>query len=391
MNRAIARSSFKTDCECDGAVRRREARAQLRQPGTSARHGFTLVELLVVIAIIGILVALLLPAVQAAREAVRRTQCANNEKQMGLACLNFESANKALPPGAFLGEGSAWSAYILPNLEESNVFAGLTIGEDKKGNYQWASPSQYSDVADLGPQFYNIRLVETVVSAYRCPSVGLLQHQLDRSSDGWYVMQRVPASYLGVVSGLQTRQHPVWRMRIQKHPPQNPSYEGADGVLVGIHHTEDVAYGRIQLRKILDGTSKTAMLGEAVHDTETEELMGSQIEAVEGSRKDHWFGGSDDIDTTPFRDLSEFLGSTGVGINLQGTPAENQAKCSNPNSADCQALQLSFGSAHPGIVQMIFVDGHSESISEDIDKQVWSDYGTRASQTLSDGDSTTNR
>src|SRR5256714_14590783 len=62
-----------------------------------SKHGFTLVELLVVIAIIGILVALLLPAIQAAREAARRSQCVNKMKQLGLAVLNYESARKVLP------------------------------------------------------------------------------------------------------------------------------------------------------------------------------------------------------------------------------------------------------------------------------------------------------
>ncbi|MGL4512602.1 MAG: DUF1559 domain-containing protein [Lacipirellulaceae bacterium] len=353
-------------------------------------RAFTLVELLVVIAIIGILVALLLPAVQAAREAARRNQCKNNLKQLGLACLNYEGTSKALPPGAFFGEGSAWSAFILPYLEEGSLFASLKIGEDKGGNYQWASPSPYTSIQSLGPTYQNMLLVTTVIQTFRCPTADLVDGQKDLSADGWVVNNRVPGSYIGVASGLAQQQDPSFWMRVRKGP-QN--WEGADGVLVGIHHEEDVKIGKIGLQKITDGTSKTLMIGEAVHDTETQGMRADQKEALLGDRLDHWYGGSDDIDTTisagtggsSWSDISEFLGSTAVGLNLHGTPIENQEKCSSASNPECQALQLSFGSLHSGAVQFVYVDGHVDSLSEDVDKQVYADLGSRASQVWDNG------
>lgn len=95
-------------------------------------RGFTLVELLVVIAIIGILVALLLPAVQAARAAARRLNCQNNMKQLGLAALNYESAQGALPPGIVLSKDYRWSAQarLLPYLEQGNFFERIDLQQD---------------------------------------------------------------------------------------------------------------------------------------------------------------------------------------------------------------------------------------------------------------------
>ncbi len=131
-----------------------------------SRSGFTLVELLVVIAIIGMLVALLLPAVQSARESARRTQCANNLRQIGLALHNFEGSFKALPPGGVSGStqtlthkrfkialntSHSWPVFIMPYMEQNN----LANGYDFQVSYSHAN---------------NQTVRETFVEGFICPS-----------------------------------------------------------------------------------------------------------------------------------------------------------------------------------------------------------------------------
>src|SRR4051812_43565636 len=125
-------------------------------------RAFTLVELLVVIAIIGILVALLLPAIQAAREAARRAQCSNNIKQVGLALLNYEDTNKALPFGSSYGRDTqAWTA---KEKRGNWVLLMLPFLEEQAINSQW----DFTKLPDVAP---NVDLAKKVtISTLICPS-----------------------------------------------------------------------------------------------------------------------------------------------------------------------------------------------------------------------------
>jgi len=134
----------------------------MAQRDLQRRTGFTLVELLVVIAIIGILIALLLPAVQAAREAARRSQCTNNLRQMGLACHSFHDAQKCVPPSRTASGGfpllgipanayNSWAPWLLPYLELGNLM------------------NQYNQKLHFGHASNRIA-IQTQVPTFLCPS-----------------------------------------------------------------------------------------------------------------------------------------------------------------------------------------------------------------------------
>lgn len=162
----------------------------VRQKYRGGKSGFTLVELLVVIAIIGVLVALLLPAVQAAREAARRSSCMNNMKQIGIGCHNFHDTYvNRMPPGggndmdpfgtnAAPAWGSSWMVYLLPFIEQSAVYS----------KWQFTGASGYTNAN-------NAALVDKLmIKVYRCPSSAMPEFFV---SSGAASNKMVP-SYTGI-------------------------------------------------------------------------------------------------------------------------------------------------------------------------------------------------
>ena len=310
-------------------------------------RGFTLVELLVVIAVIGILIALLLPAVQAAREAARRMQCANNLKQMGLAVHNYHDAYRCFPPGG-ITEGECgtqrsrinWAIAILPYIEEKTL-------HDRYDH------SVYNE----DPENEFVR--QALVTAYVCtsePGGGDLQIPCTGPggsvSRGGLGLEYRTSSYkcvAGCIGGdVPLRGQGWWDRYI-------PSWGVPDEERRGVLHSTGVLdWTSEKMATVSDGTSNTLMIGEKSTNTR--------------------------------RDIASFWAYTYLSYAM-GHSIEHPLSITN-DIAECFQLAAaagvwgggpccnSWGSYHPGVVQFALADGSTRAVSENIDLTLLCDLST---------------
>src|SRR5438093_3130306 len=199
---------------------------------------FTLVELLVVIAIIGVLVALLLPAVQSAREAARRMQCANNLKQIGLAFHNYESTFRVLPPETMcVGAGTHGPTafvHILPQIEQSTLYDRLaSVGFGNTVSYWMGSSNSNTPKIRAALDGY-------VIKGYRCPSSIMDRFRI-------VVDARLMVASYAMIAGSNLHQ-------TTDHNGQNGGHCSAGGIFTG-NYTRPFAEGS-------DGEANTMIGGE---------------------------------------------------------------------------------------------------------------------------------
>lgn len=295
------------------------------------RAGFTLVELLVVIAIIGILVGLLLPAVQSAREAARRMECSNNLKQIGLALHNYHDTYKMFPPGWLATDGVpgnkayawGWTTCIMPFMEKANIVDQIRFGKQ----------SVYSSSADLTTR----ALMEQPLDGFQCPS------DVAPITNNWLTIatnRLLTGNYIGVHNSDHF--HSAAGTRAADHPERG-----------GCFHSQ----GGVRIRDILDGTSNVLCVGErkwAFFDAN-----GNMLIATAG----HAFGTVIEPHVHPWRRGYQL----GVGVyrmNLDGTTQE--AAQIFENQVSMRAAQ-GFSSMHPGGGQFCVADGSVRFLADTVD------------------------
>jgi prepilin-type N-terminal cleavage/methylation domain-containing protein len=322
-----------------------------RRSEHAARTAFTLVELLVVIAIIGVLVSLLLPAVQAAREAARRGQCQNHLKQLALACLNHHDAKGHFPGGGWgyrwggdpdRGSGAqqpgSWLYSILPYAEMQAIHA---LGSDGKPDVLTPAQLDGASQRTMTPvAFINCPSRRPAKLFAENPAANLQFPELNANQA--IVTAMVRSDYAGNSGAVENVQ---WGANPSSFPGKyyEPSVPTAENALVlGVFHNAS----EVKIAQITDGSSNTYLIGEKYAAISAYE-DGSDYTDTESA----YSGNNDDV-----------LRRTSVEP-LQDLPDTIQ--------------QQRFGSAHTAVFYMAMGDGSIQAISYDVDPQVHFDYGTR--------------
>jgi prepilin-type N-terminal cleavage/methylation domain-containing protein/prepilin-type processing-associated H-X9-DG protein len=350
--------------------------------GRSHRRGFTLIELLVVIAIIGVLIALLLPAVQMAREAARRMQCVNNLKQLALAVMNYEGANGSLPPTAICSSANtsnscfgktpdfSMKARLLPFLEQAQLYSALN-----------------SSAITFNPVNVTGRFGK--VAAFLCPS--------DANEPSVSVA-------VGTFTGtLPSTNYPNC---IGTFAPESPATGTIDGPAYYIGATSPMS-STVYLSSITDGTSNTVIFGEFVRFRATTQGGSWQIyqDAADSAKV-----------VTPLATLATNCQSalvvapaaTGVSSDdgMKGLDWLYQhcgaggcySHVMTPNKKACYfagsktaghptSTMVGASSSHPGGVNVALLDGSVRFIKDTVSQQTWWALATRAGGEVVSADS----
>jgi prepilin-type N-terminal cleavage/methylation domain-containing protein len=380
----------------------------MRRLSPKSSRGFTLVELLVVIAIIGILVALLLPAIQAAREAARRTQCLNQVRQMGVAVQNHLSAQKVFPTG-----GNSPNPRIENYTTGGTNNPGRANGPNKQGLGAFYQLLPYLEQNAVTGIFSTEQLKGTLISLYNCPSrrppgTGSLSVQLtdyataqpatqycgNTAYDPLTAWPFTGTSHLKAISSYWCGSNPLVAGQWGNNPERHANYGGvivrtpyrisncSTGVPCQEAEPTTAAIGEIvpgfptavKAGQVTDGMSNTLVISEKVVRSDLYEGQAPPPPDDSTGRVSDDRGWSDGWDPDSVR-------FTGVPPISDG----DQAICWSSNSAFRRTCignggdvpVLFFGSAHPGGVNAVFADASGHFINFEVDHLIFNALGTR--------------
>jgi len=328
---------------------------QVESPGGHGRkRGFTLVELLVVIAIIGILIALLLPAVQAAREAARRSSCTNNLKQLALGMHNYHDVHKAFPWGGnYTSCPSGWSIFnwrtaVFPFIEQRPSYDEMKA--KIVPDFYPLGDGNAPPPAVLTP-YWNLRVFSSALSIQQCPSdlaAGQIVNVKSRPWGWTYQANSWVSNYYGSVgpSNVYTAGCGLCSTTGVPCPCINTQWYG-EGMSMGPPGMFGERSVSTKLGQVLDGTSNTLFIGEERVFTDSSGNL---------------------PDNTMYGGMEHFgVASTVWGVNGPQTPSGGSAY-------DYQG----FSSNHPGSANFALVDGSVRSISQNVNLLTFGQLGTKA-------------